>query len=78
MGPRLVSMVFIQLIFLAQDNLASRLEVGAVTALSFGWWIQQVPQTMIGTAIATALLPTLADHLAAGKTWPLRIRSNDR
>jgi putative peptidoglycan lipid II flippase len=67
MGPRLVSMVFIQLIFLAQDNLASRLEVGAVTALSFGWWIQQVPQTMIGTAIATALLPTLADHLAAGE-----------
>jgi putative peptidoglycan lipid II flippase len=67
MGPRLVSMVFIQLIFLAQDNLASRLEVGAVTALSFGWWIQQVPQTMIGTAIATALLPTLSDHLAAGQ-----------
>lgn len=67
MGPRLVSMVFIQLIFLAQDNLASRLEVGSVTALSFGWWIQQVPQTMIGTAIATALLPTLSDHLAAGE-----------
>ncbi len=66
MGPRLVSMVFIQLIFLAQDNLASRLPVGSVTALSFGWWIQQVPQTMIGTAIATALLPTLSDHLATG------------
>ena len=67
MGPRLVSMVFIQLIFVAQDNLASRLEVGSVTALSFGWWIQQVPQTMIGTAIATALLPTLSSHLAEGE-----------
>lgn len=67
MGPRLVSMVFIQLIFLAQDNLASRLPVGSVTALSFGWWIQQVPQTMIGTAIATALLPTLSDHISAGE-----------
>jgi putative peptidoglycan lipid II flippase len=67
MGPRLVSMVFIQMIFLAQDNLASRLAVGSVTALSFGWWIQQVPQTMIGTAIATALLPTLSDHIAAGE-----------
>jgi len=66
MGPRLVSMIFIQLIFVAQDNLASRLEVGALTALTFGWWIQQVPQTMIGTAIATALLPTLSDHLAVG------------
>ncbi len=67
MGPRLVNMVFIQLFFLAQDNLASRLQEGSVTALSFGWWIQQVPQTMIGTAIATALLPTLSDHIAAGE-----------
>ena len=64
MGPRLVSMVFIQLIFLARDNLASRLVTGSVTALSYGWWIQQVPETLMGTAIATALLPTLA-NLAA-------------
>jgi len=65
MGPRLVSMGFIQLIFLARDNLASRLPVGSVTALSYGWWIQQVPETLIGTAIATALLPTLAEHIAS-------------
>ena len=67
MGPRLVSMGFIQLIFLATDNLASRLAVGSLTALNFGWWIQQVPETLIGTAIATALLPTLSDHVAAGE-----------
>jgi putative peptidoglycan lipid II flippase len=66
MGPRLISMVFIQLIFLARDNLASRLVVGSVTALSYGWWIQQVPETLMGTAIATALLPTLAEHYAEG------------
>jgi len=67
MVPRLVSMVFIQLIFLARDNLASRLPVGSVTALSYGWLIQQVPETLIGTAIATALLPTLSEHIAAGE-----------
>jgi len=67
MGPRLVSMVFIQLIFLARDNLASRLAVGSVTALSYGWWIQQVPETLIGTAIATALLPTLSSLAAEGE-----------
>jgi len=66
MGPRLVSMVFIQLIFLARDNLASRLPTGSVTALSYGWWIQQVPETLIGTAIATALLPTLSEFAADG------------
>ena len=65
MGPRLVSMAFIQFIFLARDNLASRLPVGSVTALSYGWWIQQVPETLIGTAIATALLPTLSEHIAS-------------
>jgi putative peptidoglycan lipid II flippase len=65
MGPRLVSMVFIQLIFMARDNLASRLAVGSITALSYGWWIQQVPETLIGTAIATALLPTLSELIAA-------------
>ena len=65
MGPRLVSMVFIQLIFMARDNLASRLVVGSVTALSYGWWIQQVPETLIGTAIATALLPTLSELVAS-------------
>lgn len=65
MGPRLISMLFIQLIFLARDNLASRLSTGSVTALTYGWWLQQVPETLIGTAIATALLPTLAEHIAA-------------
>jgi putative peptidoglycan lipid II flippase len=67
MGPRLVSMVFIQLIFMARDNLASRLAVGSVTALSYGWWIQQVPETLMGTAIATALLPTLSNLAAEGE-----------
>ncbi len=61
MGPRLLSMLFIQLIFLAQDNFASRLATGSVTALTYGWWIMQVPETLIGTAIATAVLPTLAE-----------------
>lgn len=64
MGPRLATMFFIQMIFLVRDNLASRLEAGAVTALTYGWMIFQVPETLIGTAIGTALLPTLSEHAA--------------
>jgi putative peptidoglycan lipid II flippase len=64
MGPRLLTMFFIQLIFLIRDNLASRLAAGAVTSLTYGWMIQQVPETLIGTAIGTALLPTLSEHFA--------------
>jgi putative peptidoglycan lipid II flippase len=68
MGPRVITMFFLQLFFIIQDNLASRLGEGAVTALSYGWFIMQVPETLIGTAIAIALLPTLAEHLARGET----------
>ncbi|PKN87180.1 MAG: hypothetical protein CVU45_08070, partial [Chloroflexi bacterium HGW-Chloroflexi-7] len=64
MGPRLVTMFMIQLIFIVRDNLASRLAEGAVTSLTYGWMIQQVPETLIGTAIGTALLPTLSEHFS--------------
>jgi putative peptidoglycan lipid II flippase len=64
MGPRLITMMFIQLIFIVRDNLASRLEEGAVTALTYGWMIFQVPETLIGTTIGTALLPTLSEQSA--------------
>ena len=68
-GPRLLTMFFIQLLFIARDNFASRLGlIGAASSLTIGWMIMQVPETLIGTAIATALLPTLAEH-ATNKEW---------
>ncbi|MDP1544763.1 MAG: lipid II flippase MurJ [Anaerolineales bacterium] len=69
MAPRLVTMAGIQFIFIARDNLASRLDqVGAVTSLTYGWMIMQVPETILGTALATALLPTLSE-LASKRDW---------
>lgn len=64
MGPRVLTMFFIQLIFLAQDNIASRLETGSVTALVYGWLFMQFPETLIGTAIATVLLPMISEQFA--------------
>ncbi len=72
LGPRVLTMLLIQLIFIVRDNLASRLESGAVTALAYGWMIQQVPETLIGTAIGTALLPTLSEYISVGKTAEFR------
>jgi len=67
MAPRLLTMGGIQFIVLARDNLASQLnQVGAVTALTYGWMIMQVPETILGTAIATAMLPTLAEFASRG------------
>ena len=69
LGPRLLTMLGIQLIVIVRDNLASRLDqVGAVTSLTYGWMIMQVPETLLGTAIATAMLPTLAE-LASREDW---------
>jgi putative peptidoglycan lipid II flippase len=57
------------LIVIARDNLASRLDqVGAVTSLTYGWMIMQVPETLLGTAIATAMLPTLSEF-ASRDDW---------
>jgi putative peptidoglycan lipid II flippase len=64
MGPRLITMFMIQLIFLVRDNLASRLGEGAVSSLTYGWMIMQVPETLLGTAIGIALLPTLSEMVA--------------
>src|SRR5512138_2936240 len=69
LAPRLLTMFGIQLIVIARDNLASRLyQTGAVTSLTYGWMIMQVPETLLGTAIATAMLPTLSEF-AARQDW---------
>ncbi len=67
LGPRILTMFFLQVFFITRDNLASGLGEGAVTALNYGWFIMQVPETLIGTAIAIAILPTLSELFAVGK-----------
>jgi putative peptidoglycan lipid II flippase len=70
--PRLLTMVSIQAYFVARDSLASHFGEAGVGALNLGWTIQQVPETVIGTAIAIALLPTLSEFINAGQTEAFR------
>lgn len=72
MGPRILTLGLLNLIFIANDNLASGLATGAVSALAYGWLIMQLPETVIGTAAGTALLPTLAEHVARGEKTELK------
>ncbi|NPV42216.1 MAG: hypothetical protein HPY72_12870 [Anaerolineae bacterium] len=67
LGPRVGGMLLYQLTFIARDNIASRLPQGSVSALTYGWMILQVPETLIGTAIGTALLPTISELFARGE-----------
>ncbi len=65
LGPRVITMLLIQLTFIVRDNLGSRLpDDGSVTLLTYGWTIMQVPETLIGTAIGIAILPTLSELVA--------------
>jgi len=66
MGPRMLSILCLQAYFVARDNLASHLQPGSVTVLNYGWFVMQVPETLIGTTIAIALLPSLAELIARG------------
>lgn len=69
LGPRLLTMGGIQAIVILRDRFASFLDQeGAVTALARGWQIMQIPETLLGTAIATAMLPTLAEF-ASQQNW---------
>jgi putative peptidoglycan lipid II flippase len=72
MGPRVLTLGLLHLIFVANDNLASFLGGGAITALLYGWNIFQLPETVIGTATGTVLLPTLSEHVARGERAELR------
>jgi putative peptidoglycan lipid II flippase len=63
-APRIITIGAFQMIFVIQDNLASRLDPGSITALVYGWLIMQVPETVFGTAIGTAFLPTLSEYFA--------------
>ena len=67
LGPRVLTMVSIQAYFLARDNLASHFQTVGVGALNLGWTIEQVPETIIGTAIAVAMLPSLAEFINRGQ-----------
>ena len=64
MGPRVLTVLFVQLVFIATDNIASWLVPGSVSALVYGWLFMQVPETIVGTAIGTVLLPTISEQVA--------------
>ncbi len=60
MLPRIGGLGVFALNFLVMNNIASRLSVGSVSALDWGWRLMQIPQTLLGTAMGIVIFPTLA------------------
>jgi putative peptidoglycan lipid II flippase len=67
LGPRVLTMFFIQMFFIVRDYVASFMNEGSITALNNGWFIMQVPETLMGTTIAIALLPTISEIFSRGE-----------
>ena len=72
MGPRMLALGVIKINTLVATNLASQLGEGSVSALNLAFNVMQLPETIIATAIATAIFPTLAAQAALGQDERLR------
>ncbi len=66
MGPAVIGLSITQINLFINTIIASFLPQGAVTYLYYGNRLMQLPLGVFGVAIATALLPTTATHLARG------------
>jgi len=72
LGPRILGLGVVQLTALITTNLASRLGAGSVTGLALAWRLMQMPETIIATAIGTAVFPTLSALAAQHQYVELR------
>lgn len=72
MLPRLLGVAVVQMNFWVNTIIASGLRPGSLTAITIGFALMLMPQTVIGQATATAALPTYAAQYAQGKIEEFR------
>lgn len=77
MVPRIVTLGTVQAADLFIISITSGLGTGATSGYFFGYYLQQLPETLFGTAIALVLFPTMAERFNEGDIEGLkRIASN--
>lgn len=72
MAPRVLGLAAVQLNFLVNTNLASRLGEGAISAINYAWILMLLPQGVFAQAVATAAFPTFAEQVAQEKRTEMR------
>ena len=68
MAPRAIGLGATQIVFVVMTSLASTLGDCAVTVLSFGFAMLQIPIGVIGVPLGIVLLPSLSREAATGAT----------
>ncbi len=72
MAPRLLGVAVVQINFLVNTNLASRMSEGSLAAITFAFTLMIMPQAVIAQAIAIAALPTFSAQVARGELAEMR------
>lgn len=77
MIPRIITLGTVQAADLFIIRITSSLSSGATSGYFYAYYLQQLPETLFGTAIAVVLFPTMAERFNAGDIEGLkRIASN--
>lgn len=66
MGPRIVTLGAVQIADLFIIRITSGLSDGATSGYFYGYYLQQLPETLFGTAVALVLFPTMAEFFNNG------------
>jgi putative peptidoglycan lipid II flippase len=72
MGPRLFGVAVVQLNFWVNNILASSMEGGSATSLSYGFSLMLMAQAAIAQSVAIAAMPTFSAQHALGKMDEMR------
>lgn len=72
MGPRVLGLGVVQVNFLVNAILASRMVEGSLSAITIAWQILTMPEVVIAQAVAIAALPTLSAQVARGELAEMR------
>jgi putative peptidoglycan lipid II flippase len=72
MGPRVLGLFFVQMHFLVNTILASKLAAGSLSALNYAWLIMLLPQGVFALSLATAAFPTFSAQVALGRVDAMR------
>ena len=81
MGPAVLAVSVAQVSLILNTHIASRLEAGAVSWVSYGDRLMEFPTALLGVALGTVLLPSLSQASAQGRQedysglldWGLRL-----
>lgn len=71
-GPRTLAIAAVQVVLFVDINLASRMEAGSLTALTYAFQLMLLPLGVFSIAISAAVFPTLSRYASMGLSLRMR------